>query len=136
LAARFALQGHVLDALAVAGHSRMRVVAVLLAVERRGVTRHRVERLPGRRNISPLLRTHRRAHRLCVDGGAAQHSGYHDPAHGAACGYSTFHVSPCDSCGIGPGEDSFTRRLISSPCLLPPVPAAYGRRESDTSNAG
>lgn len=91
------MQGDVFDALAVAGHARIRVVAVLLAVEGRGVTRHRVVRLAGRRDIGALLGAMGRAHRLRMGGGVEQQRGDHDPAHGMACACYTFHVSPCDS---------------------------------------
>ncbi|OEH49704.1 hypothetical protein XapnCFBP3894_17235 [Xanthomonas arboricola pv. pruni] len=44
-------KGHVLDALAVTHHARVRVRAVLLAIEGRGVARHGVVRLPRWRDV-------------------------------------------------------------------------------------
>ncbi|MBD4134395.1 hypothetical protein GUG23_04525, partial [Xanthomonas citri pv. citri] len=66
LTLRFIAQHHVLDALAVTHHARMRVRAVLLAVEGRGVVRHRVIRLLRWRNVLACCRAGGRAHALCM----------------------------------------------------------------------
>lgn len=96
---RFVTQGHILNALAVTHHAWVRMRAVLLAIEGRGVARHGVVRLPRWRDVLARCLACGRAHALCRHGlyacKHAQRCQYQrDTAH---CGDSAHDVPPVRS---------------------------------------